>query len=331
VTGRTAPAKLRDVAEAAGVSISTVSRVFSHPERLSPATVQHVKAVAARLRFTPNVVARALKRGIAANIGLIVPDITNPYMTTLLKFAQGRSRVSGVGVLVADTDDSAEIELQVAEQLARQTRGLILAAPRMSAPHIRDLAAAVPVVIINRVVEGVPSVVTDSSPALAEIITRLADLGHRHVVYLQGPSGSWANRQRAKAVTEHTRAADVRLTVLDGSAATYADGLAAAPAVIAAGGTAVIVFDDVLAIGLVEGLRRAGLSVPRDISVVGHDDILAELVQPGLTTVDGHSDRVGRLAVERLLELAEGASADTPSVAVDATAVFRGSTGPAPI
>lgn len=329
MTGVNGPAKLRDVADAAGVSISTVSRVFSNPERLSPATVQHVKAVAAQLRFTPNVVARALKRGIASNIGLIVPDITNPYMTTLLKFAQGRSRASGVGVLVADTDDSAEIEFQVADQLARQTRGLILAAPRMSAPRIRELAATVPVVLINRVVDDVSSVVTDSSAALTEIVQHLRGLGHRRLTYLQGPAASWANRQRLKVVTEQARRAGMELATVDASPATYSDGISAAPAVVAAGGTAVIAFDDVLASGLVEGLRREGLTVPTDISVVGHDDILAELAHPGLTTIAAQGERVGRLAVERLLSLAEGGPSDTTPLAVTAHAVFRASTGPA--
>jgi len=328
VSQRTSPTKLKDVAEAAGVSISTVSRVFSNPERLSPATVQHVREVAARMRFSPNVLARALKRGVAANVGLIVPDITNPYMTALLKAAQGRSRTSGVGVLVADTDDNTEIERQVAEQLARQSRGLILSAPRMSASHLREIAATIPVVLVNRVVDGVPSVVTDSEWALGELVSHLRELGHRRIAYLPGPSGSWANRQRRKAVTARTHEAGLELVVLDGTAATYHDGIAAVDRVVASGVTGVIGFDDVVASGLIEGLRRHGRTVPDDVSVVGHDDILAELVQPGLTTVAGHSDRVGRLAVQRLLD-PEGEQDRETSIVVRATAVYRSSTGPA--
>lgn len=328
MSDRTSPTRLKDVAEAAGVSISTVSRVFSNPERLSPATVQHVREIAAQLRFKPNVVARALKRGIAANVGLIVPDITNPYMTTLLKAAQGRSRSSGVGVLVADTDDSATIERQVADQLSRQSRGIILSAPRMSAPHIREIAATIPVVLINRIVDGVPSVVTDSEEALGELVLHLQELGHRRVAYLPGPSGSWANRQHLKAITARAEEAGLDLTVLAGPASTHTDGIVAAGQVCESGVTGVLAFDDVVASGLIEGLRREGRSVPGDVSVVGHDDILAELVQPGLTTVAGHSDRVGRLAIERLLD-PEGEQDREVSIVVKATAVYRGSTGPA--
>ncbi|MBE1876582.1 LacI family DNA-binding transcriptional regulator [Myceligenerans pegani] len=327
MTERNGPAKLKDVAEAAGVSISTVSRVFSNPERLSPATVQHVREVAQRLRYAPNVVARALITGVAANIGLVVPDITNPYMTRLLKAAQGRSRASNVGLLVADTDDSAEIERQVAEQLARQARGLILCAPRMSASHIRDLASMVPLVIINRVVDGVPAVYTDSRQALREFVDELVGLGHRRFAYLPGPTRSWANRQRQQAIGQRAARHGAELVVLEPTAATYEDGIGAASAVADAGVTAVLAFDDVLASGLMEGLRRAGLTVPGDVSVVGHDDVLAELTRPGLATVRAQAERVGRLAAERLLD-PDGEVERTESMAIHAETVRRDSIAP---
>lgn len=327
MSGRVGPAKLKDVAEAAGVSISTVSRVFSSPELLSDATVTHVRSVARRLRFTPNVVARALITGVAANIGLIVPDITNPYMTRLLKAAQGRSRSSSVGVLVADTDDDAAIERQVAEELARQSRGLILCAPRMSAEHLKSIADLVPLVLVNRVVDGIASIHTDSGHALHEIVDELVRLGHRRLAYLPGPSGSWANGERERAIVERATTHDVEVVVLDATSATHEDGIRAAEAVVASGASGVLAFDDVLASGLIEGLRREGLSVPGDISVVGHDDVLAELVQPALTTVRAQSARVGRLAVDLLLDDADDAGAH--SVAVRAEAVYRSSIGEA--
>jgi DNA-binding LacI/PurR family transcriptional regulator len=117
--------------------------------------------------------------------------------------------------------------------------------------------------------------------------------------------------------------------VLPETLATYPDGIAAAEAVLQSEATAVFAFDDVLASGLIEGLRRQGRRVPDDVSVVGHDDVLAELVQPGLTTVAGQSDRVGRLAMERLLD-PDGEQDREVSIAIRATAVYRGSTGPSP-
>ncbi|WP_104062376.1 LacI family DNA-binding transcriptional regulator [Arthrobacter sp. 4R501] len=303
MTARTGKAKMKDVAEAAGVSISTVSRVFSNPELLSPQTVRNVKDVASTLRFSPNLLARALITGTSTNIGLVVSDISNPYMTTLLKAAQAWSRSRDTGVFVADTDDSAVIEREVCEQLARQCRGIILCGPRMSGPHIREISKIIPLVLVNRVITGIPSIYTDSAPAMAELVDQLADLGHRKIAYLPGPAGSWANKQRARAVETRAAIRAIEVVFLEPTTAKYSEGIEAAKAASESGATAVMAFDDVLASGLIEGFRRLGLSVPDDISVTGHDDVLAELAHPGLTTVTGQSDVVGRLAVDRLLEV----------------------------
>ncbi|WBQ06073.1 LacI family DNA-binding transcriptional regulator [Kribbella sp. CA-293567] len=324
MTARARPATLKDVAEAAGVSISTVSRVFSSPGRISPETSHRVREIARRLRFTPNVMARSLITGTSPNIGLVVPDISNPYMTTLLKAAQKVSRQHATGIFVADTDDSADLERQVCEQFAQQSRGVILCAPRMSASHIREVSELVPLVLVNRVVEGIPSVSTDSRAALRELLEELVAQGHRRIAYLPGPAGSWSNKQRARTVVERARALEVELVRLDPTAGIHADGVAAAARVLKLGVTAVMAFDDVLAAGLVEGLRRAGKSVPDDVSVTGHDDILSELVHPGLTTVTGQSDRVGQLAIGRLLDEA----GSNEAVGVKATVVRRRSTAP---
>jgi DNA-binding LacI/PurR family transcriptional regulator len=329
VTRRAQQAKLKDVAEASGVSISTVSRVFSNPGRLSPETTRHVLEVARRLRFSPNVMARALITGTSPNIGLVVPDISNPYMTTLLKAAQAMSRVRATGIFVADTDDSAETERQVCEQFAQQCRGVVLCAPRMSASHIREVSEIVPLVLVNRVIEGIPCVYTDSRAAMRELLDDLVALGHRRIAYLPGPIGSSANRQRARAVIERARTLAVEMVRLEHTAGLHTDGIAAAAAVTELGVTAVMAFDDVLASGLVEGLRRLGRSVPDDVSVTGHDDVLAEIVQPGLTTVTGQSARVGRLAIGRLFDdsTVDG-PADAKAIAVKGTVVRRRSTAP---
>ncbi|GAA0618984.1 LacI family DNA-binding transcriptional regulator [Kribbella sandramycini] len=338
MTERTRPATLKDVAKGAGVSISTVSRVFSNPGRISPETSERVREVARKLRFTPNVMARSLITGRSPNIGLVVPDITNPYMTTLLKAAQKVSRLHATGVFVADTDDSADIEREVCEQFAQQSRGVILCAPRMTASHIRELSGIVPLVLVNRVVEGIPSVFTDSRAALRELVEELVELGHRRLAYLPGPAGSWSNTQRGRTVADRARALDVEMIRLDPTDGTHADGVAAAEQVLELGVTAVMAFDDVLAAGLVEGLRRSGKSVPDDVSVTGHDDILSELVHPGLTTVTGQSARVGQLAISRLLDGSGPASGPGPesgthqaeSVGVKATVVRRNSTAAPP-
>lgn len=328
MTKRAQRTKLADVATAAGVSISTVSRVFSNPELLSPDTVRNVRDVAARLRYTPNPMARALRAGDSPYLGVVVPDISNPYMTTLLKAAQARSRGRDIGVFVADTDDAADIERQVCEQFARQTRGILLCAPRMSVPHIRAIADMIPLMLVNRPVAGISCVYTDSTASITELVDRLRELGHDKIAYLPGPSGSWADKVRARAVSDRVRKHGATFVKLAPTAARHEDGVAAARAVADHGATAVVAFDDVLAAGLIEGFRQLRMSVPDDVSVAGHDDVLAGLVQPGLTTVDGGSVKVAQLAVDRLLaETEPGSSADVSHIGVETTVVWRASIG----
>ncbi|WP_216207187.1 LacI family DNA-binding transcriptional regulator [Amycolatopsis aidingensis] len=318
--------KLADVAAAAGVSISTVSRVFSNPERLAPDTVRHVREVAARLRFTPNPMARALIMGDTPYLGVVVPDISNPYMTTLLKAAQGSSRRRGIGVFVADTDDATDVERHMCEQFARQTRGILLCAPRMSVSHIREIAEMIPLMLVNRPVDGIPCVYTDSTTSIAELVDRLCDLGHERIAYLPGPVASWANKVRTRTVSDRVRKRGATFIKLAPTSARHEDGVAAAREVADHGASAVVAFDDVLAAGLIEGFRQLDLSVPRDVSVVGHDNVLAGLVQPGLTTVEGRSARVAQLAVDRLLaESDPDAVADTEHLGVGTEVVWRAS------
>jgi len=320
-------ARLADVAAEAGVSISTVSRVFSNPERLSPATVQRVREVAARLRFAPNVMARALRAGDSPYIGVVVPDISNPYMTTLLKAAQARSRGREVICLVADTDDAADIERKVCEQFAQQTRGILLCAPRMSVSHIREIATMSPVMLVNRPVPGIPCVFTDSAASIDALVDRLCDLGHEKIAYLPGPVASWANKARGRMVADRVRKRGAAFVRLEPTLARLEDGIAAAREVADHGASAVVAFDDVLAAGLIEGFRQLKMSVPRDVSVAGHDDVLAGLVQPGLTTIDGRSAQVARLAVDLLLAACEpDAVPNTGHVGVATELVWRAST-----
>jgi LacI family transcriptional regulator len=326
-TRRTSRVKLADVAAEAGVSISTVSRVFSNPERLSPTTVQHVREVASRLRFAPNLMARALRAGDSPYLGVVVPDISNPYMTTLLKAAQARTRAKDIVVLVADTDDAADVERKVCEQFAQQTRGILLCAPRMSVSHIREIAGMAPLMLVNRPVEGLPCVFTDSTASIEQLVDRLCDLGHERIAYLPGPIASWANKLRGRVVADRVRRRGATFMKLDPTAARHEDGVSAARSVADLGASAVVAFDDVLAAGLIEGFRQLRMSVPGDVSVAGHDDVLAGLVQPGLTTIDGRSAQVARLAVDRLLAATEpDAAPDVEHVGVATDVVWRGST-----
>lgn len=292
---------LKDVAAQAGVSMSTVSRVFSSPHLISDETVRRVRMVADELDYVPNPYARALITGTSRNVGLIVPDIANPFASTLLKAAQRYARSLGYAILVGDTDEDPNLERELASQLFYHSYGLILCAPRMVSKHITDLANKSRVVLINRVVGGLPSVLIDSAPGTRATVDHLAELGHRRVAYLPGPARSWSNRERLRAVTKQSEVRRIKLVVLANTDARHEDGFAAAESVQKAKVTAVIAFDDLLAFGLIEGLHERGLTVPGDVSVTGHDDVVAFGATPRLTTVTGASDAAARTALDILM------------------------------
>src|SRR5262245_24663975 len=295
------PATIRDVARACGVHVSTVSRTFSAPNLVNPETRGRVLSTAEHLGYRPNRAARALITGRTTNLGLIVADIANPYFPPMIKAAQSQARLRDHHVFVADTDEDPAVEEELVRALATQVDGIVLCSPRMANGAIEVLAREVPLVVVNRVVAGLPTVVMDVAHGAKQAIDHLVGLGHRELAYLGGPRGSWTNKEIRRSAVAVARSHGVSLTVLDSVAPTEAGGVAAAEDVRRAGVTAVLAYNDLMAIGLLGALKGLGLTVPGDISVVGIDDIpLSSAVQ--LTTVATPTAAAGRTAVDMLLQ-----------------------------
>jgi len=341
------PATIRDVARASGVHISTVSRTFSAPHLVNPDTRSRVLATAENLGYRPNRAARALITGRTHNIGLIVADIANPFFPPLIKAAESQARNRDYHVFVADTNEDALVEEELVLALAKQVDGILLCSPRMNNSLIEQLSREVALVVINRLVAGLPAVVMDVGHGARLAIEHLVTLGHRDIALLGGPRGSWTNREIRRAATATARAADVSLTTLGPNAPTEEGGGAAAEQVRRAGVTAALAYNDLMAIGLIEGLDRLGLRVPEDISVIGIDDIaLSRLTRPKLTTVATPTAAAGRAAVDMLLQQDSSWSArlgrngprsgsgddrrTTAQVTLQTHLVTRDSTGPGP-
>ncbi|WP_283644459.1 LacI family DNA-binding transcriptional regulator [Marinovum algicola] len=288
---------IQQVAHAAGVDRSTVSRVFNNPDILLEETVRRVKDVALKLGYSPNSAARALRTGRNSNIALIVPDLTNPFMPPIALAVQKEAAKRGFAVFIGNADENPSQEVDLLNRLADQVAGAILASPRSASQQIHDLARDTPLVLINRDIEGVPRVLIDSGQGMAQAVAHLAGLGHRHITYAGGPDNSWSNDQRHQAVTRAAAAHGLTLSTLSAGTASFARGAEIVPQLLALGATACIAFDDVLAHGICSGLVDNGLSNPADYSVVGCDDILG---YPMLTTVSGPSAQAGQKAVEML-------------------------------
>ncbi|MER7365225.1 LacI family DNA-binding transcriptional regulator [Nonomuraea wenchangensis] len=314
-------ATIKDVARACGVHVSTVSRTFSAPHLVNPATRSRVLAAADDLGYRPNRAARALTTGRTFNMGLIVADIANPFFPPLIKAAQAQARGRDYHVFVADTDEDPRVEEELIRTFTKQVDGVLLCSPRLSNKMIERLAEDVPFVVVNRRIKGMPAVLMNVAQGAKLALEHLAGLGHRRIALVSGPIGSWTSNEM-QGVAAETPGLD--LVFFGPNQPTEGGGLAVAADVAACGATAVLAYNDLVALGLVEGLAAMDIGVPDQISVIGFDDILpGRLNRPKLTTVAMPAVAAGRMAVDLLLQSGgEGAT-----VTLDTALIVRESTG----
>jgi LacI family transcriptional regulator len=300
------PATIRDVARLAGVSASTVSRALSMPEMVSPATRARVQTAADRLGYAPNRAARGLITGRTGNIGLVVPDLANPFFPSVVKGMQARARAADLAVFLADTDEDPSAEAGLVRALAKQVDGMILCSPRATVEELQGFAQQTPVVLMNRLIGDIPAVTFDNADGMRQAVAHLAALGHRRIAWVGGPATSWSDGERARGLAEATAAAGLELAPIGHFPPYYDGGVAAADQVVASGATAAIAYNDLMAIGLLARLNARGIAVPDQFSVVGIDDIaMSRMAHPALTTVRLPKQQAGRVAVELLLTLLE--------------------------
>ncbi|MFC7494420.1 MULTISPECIES: LacI family DNA-binding transcriptional regulator [unclassified Nocardioides] len=317
-----------DVATAAGVATSTVSRAFSNPGRVSVATRDRVLAVATELGYRPNPHARALLSGRHHTVAMVVSDITNPHYFELIRGAEMRARVSEYTLLLVNAEESPRVEWEQIQRLSPAVDGFVLAASRLPDENLQQVAAQRPVVLMSRELAGLTSVVLDHGEGCRQIVAHLASLGHRELVYLAGPPNSWMAHSRWSALRSAARQEGMAARRAGPFTPKVAQGGAAADAAVNDGATAIVAHNDLLAIGVMQRLARRGVRVPEDVSVVGFDDIFAaDVCTPRLTTLGGAHVDVGRAAVELLLTAESRGPEDAPRIALPTQLVLRDSTG----
>jgi DNA-binding LacI/PurR family transcriptional regulator len=323
-----------DVARHAGVSQSTVSLVMSGKGagRISAATTEAVQRAARELGYRPNAAARALRSGAAAAVGLVVSDVTHPFFGRTLRGAQRAAWEAGhIVVLIDDFYGAAWGDGSVEALRAGSIDGFLFfhADPPMSL-RAKD---APPVVLVEAERRSFPHVRLDVEAGADAALDHLSRLGHRDIGLMGAASGGQTFERRRARWEEHRRALGVDP---DGPVAT-ATGFSA-PETIAAGRellqrpdrpTAVLCHDDVLAAGLLAAAAQLGIDVPRDLSVVGFDDLdLALIVRPPLTTVRIDAEGLGAAAFDLLLERIRGHRVRNQVLPVEL--VVRESTAPPP-
>jgi DNA-binding LacI/PurR family transcriptional regulator len=303
---------IRDVAKAAGVSTSTVSRALSRPDIVDAATRDRVLRVAEHLGYHPNRAARGLITGRTGNLGLILPDLANPFFPSVVKGIQQQAGQADYQVFVADTDEDPTAELGLVRTLAKQVDGIILCSPRMKPAELREAASLATIVMVNRRAGSLPAVAIDNGDGARQAVDHLVGLGHQRIGFVAGPRSSWSSRERLRGLRSSVDSAGVELAELGSFAPTFDGGRAAVDSVVTAGVTAVVAYNDLVALGLCSALRDRGVDVPRELSIVGFDDIpMSAMVQPALTTVAIPKEQAGREAVDLLLHLLTDPSART--------------------
>ncbi|MHA7269691.1 LacI family DNA-binding transcriptional regulator [Arthrobacter sp. HLT1-20] len=323
-------ATIYDIAELAGVNPSTVSRALSKPGRVSAKTQQKILDAAEELNYQVNIFARALPTGKTQTVGLIVSDITNPAFFDIIRGAETAAAARDYTLMLAESTESPEHEMTAARRMLATVDALILASPRLDDADIQTLAAKKPVVLINRRVDGVGSVVADTEGGIAEAVRHLAAMGHTSISYVAGPDRSWMSRRRWESIKARCDWHGISVGIVASGLPTVDGGRRAAAVVRNGDATAVFCYNDLMAIGLMRELQAAGMLVPAELSILGFDNIFgSDFTTPPLSTIKSPLHELGVSALTWVLDSFHEHGAQQADSALTTELVLRGSTGPA--
>jgi LacI family transcriptional regulator len=303
-----------DIARKAGVSIMTVSRVINHKGDVSPATRPRVQAIINRQHYRPSGIARSLVTRQSGTIGLVIPDVSNPFFADVALGAEHVACAEGYNVYLCNTEEDPARELSVVSSLEeKRVDGTVLFS-RLEPGPLADVVERLPaVVLINRrrpkngKARAAGAVRLDDVEAGRLAARHLIRRGHRAIGFLSGPTASYSGRDRAKGYRQSIAEARIQADpeweqpcapTVEGGQATARKLLETHPEL-----TALFCFNDLVAVGVLQACAGMGISVPRDLAVVGCDDIpLAALVTPPLTTCRAPRYELGAEAVRLLLQ-----------------------------
>lgn len=333
---------IQDVARAARVSAATVSRVLSMPEKVAEGTRERVFEAVRETGYTINEAARSLRMRSARTIVAALPHIGNPFYSTIIESVLGAAHARGYAVLVAARLDADPNRWFRDYLMSNRADGLIIFDGSLNTRLLHDIArdaAALPLVAAYDEVPDpqVNSVITDNRAAARRAVEHLISLGHRRIGHIQGPSRNDAPNERLVGYQEAMRAAGLELEndLLVSGNFTLPSGVAAAEELLARYRlpTAVFAANDEMAIGFIARLREAGIECPRDISVVGFDDInVSPYMSPPLTTIQQPREAIGRIATDAVIDIIENLASDAGPlhIVLESELVIRGSTAPPP-
>ena len=335
---RTPARRLAEVAKKVGVSEATVSRVLNGKAGVSESTRESVLTALDVLGYERPTQLRGER---ARLIGLVLPELQNPIFPALAEVIGGALAQRGFTPVLCTRTAGGLSEADYVDMLLDQhASGVVFAGghfAEMAAPHdhYRLLhARGIPVVLINAAIENLdfPCVSTDDLTAAGQAFRHLSSLGHERIGLLLGPEDHMPSRRKLASFTQHVQQAALSVAPVEHALFSLEGGQAATTRMLRQGVTGIICASDVLALGAIRAVRRAGLEVPADVSVVGFDDSgWLNCTDPPLTTVRQPIESMGKAAVALLVNQMESVMVQPEELLFEPELVVRGSTGPAPV
>ncbi len=328
--------RIKDIADASGVSTATVSHVINNTRFVTDETRARVEEVISRFNYYPNAQARSLASGRSTTLGLVVSDLANPFFPELVKAIEATAYEHGYDVLLANTSyDAARTLNYVHRFIERRLAGVVLMTSELDARLIDELACkAVPVVFLDLGSAGahMSNIIVDYERGIEDAIKHLHQLGHQRIAFIGGPHKLRSAQKRLQAFHDSLarHLPHVAPHIYEGDFQ-FAGGEKAANQMLATNPkpTAVVVANDMMALGVMRACHIAGVRVPEDLSIIGYDDIaFAAFTEPGLTTVCLPRAELGRQAVTALMATINHPERQGVEMHVSTYLVERGSTAP---
>lgn len=306
---------IKDIAKKAGVSPSTVSRVLNNSSLIGAETRKKVKRIAEELDYEKNDLARGLvKGGGVGALGLIIPNISNPFYAELAQGVQDRANELGYGVFLCDTEASLDKERQFKTLLTRKkVDGMILASATVDDPYVKELnESSIPIMLISRISRNLETnyIKVDDIKGGRLAVEHLIGLGHRDIGFIGGPENFSSAQDRRKGFEEvlHENGISINSNFVTHAQYTQQAGKETAKKYLNRDEniTAIFCANDLIALGAIEAIEKQGLSVPGDISIVGYDDIsYAHLPRIMLTTISQPIYEIGQKSADKLIKIRE--------------------------
>ncbi|WP_372948199.1 LacI family DNA-binding transcriptional regulator [Mariniphaga sp.] len=327
---------IKELAEKLGLSPTTVSRVLNGKSknfRISQETSRKVLDAARKYHYSPNRIARGLKLEKTETIGLIIPDIANPYFGSIAKTIEMEAHKKGYSIILCDSLDDEVTEAELLQLLAgRKVDGIIIAPTGKSSRHVTEVQnQGIPVMVIDRYLVGteLPFITTDNYIGALLATEHVIEMGHRNIACIQGINGISANTDRVKGYHDALQKHGIRVNelLILGTDFGEENGYIQTRKLLELPSrpTAIFALSNLISLGILRALKEAGLTVPDDISIVSFDEqpYSAFLACP-MTTVEQPREEIGRLAFDFLLIMIdEGASKKVDNLMLQPRLIFR--------